>query len=1768
MSISLLLVADSPLHKLVPRNRFKMAEKLGKIINTRKGHLTRAINSLEDVLTSEVINESEVKKYVESVTLKFKKLEEESEKLIDELEDQDSIDRELNTIDKLQDKVTDLQIRAKEILDHSSKSHAKGSTAPRFQSPKLPELEIEKFNGELEKYQEFIDAFTATIDNNPKLDAVDKFRYLRMYLDDNKDGDGPKSLIAGFSTTADNYKEALNIIKETYGKKERIIMSHVSKLLTLETYEKFDKSSLRCLYNKVKTQIRQLEVLDITSEQYSIFLVPIVLSKLTHLLRVQWSKYKKEEDINELLEFMQIEIESLEDARQVECAFANDKEKSSTKKNYSEGKYNQKSSYSHSYNTYNNRPSSASALSTVAKKKCIFCPKASDHYVDHCKKVSTLSVEDRRQILLKENGCYCCLKRGHRKQDCYALPHLSCEICKKPHHTLLHDDKVTGNVVCASCTNEVLMPVVKGRILGPTGKQLEINILLDPASDQSFIDSKTSEVLQLKGRNIEISIGGITGHIDKAQTRKVVKAVVKNRHHLEKYKEVELIELPVIVNNMNRPAVNEEVLQSKYIKNLQLADDYTKKNDCDINVLLGLTNYYSVVSGKTRRSPEKPIAIETIFGWMLVSDSSNTCEAGAKIMCMLTTTKQEKEISEQIRKFWEIEEISSENKLEWSTNDRKTFDKFEKSLKFENNKYTVKLPIVENLENDLYNNKELSKNRFLKKLSRFKKDSKFKEKYEGAVTEYINAGYAEKVNEKEEQSDSYYIPHQVVIKEESTSTKYRLVFDGSASEKGEKSINDKLEKGPVLQPLLNSILLRFRLHKIAITSDVKKMYLMIAIAEEDRDKLRFIWKSNENNQLEIYRNCVLPFGLKSSPFLAIGVVQHHLKKYESTYPYLINELIKSTYVDDLLTGVETESDALNVYETTSKIMKEAGMDMRKWNSNNEKVKKTFENDGVAAESNMSIGSDLEDTFKLLGIVYSPDDDKFQFKSDKIIEKVNKSQQRITKRVILSVSSMLYDPMGWLCPFIINAKLIIQMLWESGVEWDEAVPHEIENQWRNWIKDLVYLEKLKIPRRYTLSPHKVNYNSSEIHTFGDASEAAYGAVTYLKTYDEYGNVEVSLMYSKSKVAPIKKVTLPRLELQAALLGAKMSSFIKNEINIPEIKTYLWTDSSITLHWIKSKSKQYKTYIANRVQQIQELSDPSEWGWCPGDSNPADLPSRGMSMCDLVKSTKWWGGPSWLKQNSESYPKFEENTQPPEELLEKKVLCMVIKSVSKNHSKELRLAGELINPAKYSRFLTLIKTTAYISKYMFNLRHPHDKNVEPINAEDIRKSTNYWLHRIQKDAFSDEISKLMKKQTISKESKLVKLSPYYDETDSLIKMGGRIQYSELSETEKHPIILPYDSELVKILIKDIHIKHLHSGINHTLIAVRERFWILKARKIVRSIVKSCIICRKYSPVRMKVPMAPLPYDRVNRAYPFQVCGVDFTGPIYVSAGKSVEKSYIVLYTCANIRAIHLELVADQTTESFLRSFRRMTNRRGMISTFYSDNSKTFKSSSKEMQRYVEIMNGKKFQGFLAEKEIEWKFIVDYAAWWGGFYERMMRSIKLPLKKILGRSVYSSDEIYTILTEVEAMVNSRPLTYVSDEPDEINYLTPASFLIGRRLINVPVVPVNSTEKSLRKKELKNLMIMQNNTLNLLWKTWREEYVRNLGTVPTNVSDEQCVAPGELVMVAEASIPRTKWTVGIVKECKTGRDGKVRTVRVKTASGEIMRSVQHLSRLEMDSE
>ena len=472
-----------------------------------------------------------------------------------------------------------------------------------------------------------------------------------------------------------------------------------------------------------------------------------------------------------MLEFIEWEIRSGEDARQVENAFSSEREHAPRKKYYNETKYS-------------TRQSSAAALNTVtqvSKKSCLFCPQASDHYADQCARAKSLTIVELKDILSKEDACWCCFRKGHRKANCRYLSRLSCAKCKRQHHTLLHENKT--NTGCAACTNEVLMPIAKGRLVGPNGKQVEVNISLDPCSDTSFVDKETSEVLQLKGHMVDLSIGGITGHVDESKPRKVVTATIRNRHHLDKYKEVNLVEVPIIFNNIRRPAVTKQVLEAKYIQNLQLADDYSSANECNINVLLGLPDYYSVVSGKVRRSPEKPIAIDSIFGWVLVSDSTNTVNPSSNSICLFITTAEENQISQQLKKFWDIEECVPEKKMQWTPRKTKTFNEFKNSIRYKNKKYKVKLPMIEE-EGDVvdnYSNKSLASDRFLKTRRRFSKKPDIGAKYTEAVTEYNHSGYAERVLEESEPDGCWYIPHQIVIKEDSISTKVRLVMDGSAS---------------------------------------------------------------------------------------------------------------------------------------------------------------------------------------------------------------------------------------------------------------------------------------------------------------------------------------------------------------------------------------------------------------------------------------------------------------------------------------------------------------------------------------------------------------------------------------------------------------------------------------------------------------------------------------------------------------------------------------------------------------------------------------------------------------------------------------------------------------------------------------------------------------------------------------------------------------------------------------------------------------------------
>ena len=490
-------------------------------------------------------------------------------------------------------------------------------------------------------------------------------------------------------------------------------------------------------------------------------------------------------------------------------------------------------------------------------------------------------------------------------------------------------------------------------------------------------------------------------------------------------------------------------------------------------------------------------------------------------------------------------------------------------------------------------------------------------------------------------------------------------------------------------------------------------------------------------------------------------------------------------------------------------------------------------------------------------------------------------------------------------------------------------------------------------------------------------------------------------------------------------------------------------------------------------------------------------------------------------------------------------------------------------------------------MFNISNKKEIRLSgPLNAEDRQEAEIQWLQYIQQQSFPTELEVLKQGKSLRSTSQLLKFKPYYDETDGLIKMGGRLEFSDLTEEEKHPVILTNKSYIVKLLVEYTHCKQLHAGINQTLISLRYKYWIIRARQLVRTVVKSCFICRKLAPVRLQVQMAPLPKNRITQTSPFEVVGIDFTGPLYVYQGKpkikydkalrmkiasfdgiSCNKMYVCLITCAVTRAVHLELIWDLTTESFINAFRRFLSDHGICKTIYSDNAKTFQKAEKDLKYYLEVMNGKAFQNLLTEQTIKWNYILECSPWWGGFYERLMKSIKQPLKKILGKSRVGVDEMSTMLKEIQAQINSRPLTTISDEANEQKYLTPASFLIGKSTMNMPLQSRCTKNITSDQRVLNALLKQQHRYLEQVWKTWREEYLRNLGTVNNKVNHTDCVKVGELVMVSHQGLPRTVWNIGVIEKLTTGRDGRVRTAHVRTSNGVIPRSVQHLSRLEADS-
>ena len=789
--------------------------------------------------------------------------------------------------------------------------------------------------------------------------------------------------------------------------------------------------------------------------------------------------------------------------------------------------------------------------------------------------------------------------------------------------------------------------------------------------------------------------------------------------------------------------------------------------------------------------------------------------------------------------------------------------------------------------------------------------------------------------------------------------------------------------------------------------------------------------------------------------------------------------------------------------------------------------------------------------KVLGVNWDPECDQFYFKFSKTHE--YGKELPVTKRSVLKLSAKLFDPIGILSPFVIRLKILFQQLCLEHVDWDEELQGEMRSKFLSYLSELPTLNQICIPRCYFNCSSQIV--STQLHAFSDASEMAYSYVAYLRTEYESGEIGVRFVTSKSKVAPIKQQSVPRLELMGACLlaeqGHNVYNVLSSELTELSIEKICCVDSSATLCWIRNE-KPWKKFIRDRVKRIRSVTNPQQWRYVPGPLNPADLPTRSLSGKDLLNNRTWLEGPQFLKQHPDSWPE----TIPTSGTKENEANLEIIKNPKEitfallakgSVEKELPSLQNVIQIDSFSSKLKLIRTFSWVLRFVENLKSivkgEQVNQDSDLSAKELKGAEITLLRSVQGESFTNEISFLRGTQSNTKGLKttaLVKQFNLFLDENGILRARSRVCQANISESTKFPVLLPSRHVYSEMIIKECHNLVFHNGVKETLNVIRQHYWILRGREAVKRIVRQCVVCKKFEGLPFKQgPFPDLPQLRVDDSPPFSNTGLDFAGPLYVheSSGDSsrATKVYVLLFTCASTRAVHLEIVERLDVETFLRAFKRFAARRGLPSMVLSDNAKTFKRASKEIMK---IIRAKRVQTYFANKGITWRFSVERAPWWGGMWERLVRSVKNCLKKVIGLASLKLDELQTLLVEVECIINSRPITYVYDDTDGITYpLTSSHLLYGRTVTLQPNdkhFEIISTNQSLTKRAMYHRKLLDNFT-----KRWRNEYLLDLREVTTNkISKGQPhISVGDIVILKNENTKRCFWKTCKVVELIKGR-------------------------------
>ena len=1745
----------------------------------RGGHrasATKMIRKAEDYLAEEPVNYSQLARIRLSLQEKVSVLKHLDSEIVDLVKGEEVAD-EIDSTDTYMEDVYDMMAKLERLFDKTSPpprataSATRDDASARETKVKLPKLTIQPFKGELTAWTTFWDAYEVAIHSNRSLSDIERFNYLRSLLQ------GPAlDAITGLTLTAANYREAVEVLSKRFGNKQRIIDKHMEALLSLDAVPSdTNLKALRHLYDAIESQVRGLKSMGVTPETYGSLLSSVVVAKIPPEIRLIISRKIGDGDrkLDDLMAILLDEVQARERAAASDVSPVKSRERSGR-----------------------NHSTAAALLASTGggPLACYYCQQP--HLASACKSVT--AVEERKRILREAGRCFVCLRRGHVVRQCTSRGR--CSHCRGRHHGSICGNQKpaegeakppdsregapvktnpsgtnpaaapfkpdTSTTLWTNSSQAVLLQTAKAAGFNPANPKRSghVRVVFDTGSQRSYVTEHVARNLSLVEEG-EQPLTILTFGSNREQTRvcKFVTMGLASRDGMTK--QLRLFVVPTICEPIACQPISFCQSDFSHLAGIDLADASDGNESMKVDILIGSDQYWELVTGETRRGDTGPVAIRTMFGWVLSGPTSRHV-ADAAAACLVTHTlrvdglsRESQVLDDRLRSFWDLESFGIID----ATN--AVHDEFTTTVQQVEGRYEVQLPWREG-HPVLHDNYQLSLKRLHGLMKRLKQDPAILHEYDATIKSQMQQGIVEIVKCTDEPPERvHYLPHHAVVRRNKETTKVRVVYDASARADG-PSLNECLHVGPKLNQKILDVLLRFRVHRVAIVADIEKAFLMVSVAKKDRDVLRFLWFKDactEHQDLIELRFSRVVFGVSSSPFLLNATIQHHLQKYETEYPDLVGRLRRSLYVDDLATGAESEEQAYEMFVSAKEIMKEAGFNLRKFYTNSRMFQArvnpidclepvedrrplaTEELEESYASLTLGSGQRLrQGEQKVLGVRWDTSSDQLLFNLEEIASTAKVLTP--TKRTIVSLVGSFYDPLGYLAPVVVHFKIFLRQLCKAKLDWDQPLPPELLKEWMVLSQSLQYTQPSSITRGYLsgLQGEPISYT---LCGFCDASEKAYAGVVYLLV-ETRSYQSVKFVAAKTRVAPLQSQTIPRLELLSAVLLARLLSAVTQSLQseLQLCPPHCYTDSTVSLCWIKGINKTWKVFVQNRVNEIRKLTPPDCWRHCPGKDNPADIPSRGLTPLELSVSTLWQNGPPWLGEGEPRECDGEEDIHLPEE-------C-----VAELKGKDQQLAHGLLttdSAARLSRVIDcerfesldrLIATTALVLRFC-RILLSRVRAHETVATHDLDgEAERLWISECQRTVVADKNFAHWQKQ----------FDLFQDES-GVWRCRGRIQNAAVPYSTKHPVLLPRNHHLTALLVLGAHRRVFHNGVKETLTELRSRFWIVKGRSLVKKVVHQCNVCRRHEGGPFGAPRPPpLPGFRVEEAPPFTFTGVDFAGPLYVKGEAGMKKVWIRLYTCCVVRAVHLDLVSDQTTPAFLRCFKRFVARRGLPLQMVSDNGKTFKAAAKAL------------------RDVKWVFNVPKAPWWGGVFERMVRCVKRCLRKMVGQAKLLEDELLTSLVEVEAVLNSRPLTVVSAEDLE-EPLTPSHLIVGRRLLSSATTAPCPEPDEFQPGTVDDLTRRSrylNAALDHFWRRWSKEYLIGLREMHSHYkksSRTPRVAVGDVVIIHSDDQPRGMWRLGKVEELLTGPDGEHRAAVLRVAgqgrsAKRLRRPVQRLYPLE----